>query len=162
LFCGTALLLIPEYVDTVGDKRISNIGRIVTIRHVVEAVTPLSIVTGHGFGIGTVDKPVHMEISYLEIFHKQGILGLSFWFIFFLAIMQLYFKASRNGKRYIALPFMLSCLFAFAVTATNPYINNPIGMSILLISIAVLSVLARKKHVDLCQEESKHESISYL
>jgi len=101
-----------------------------------------------------------MEVSYLEIFHKQGILGLLFWFMLFVVIVQKYLKACRNGVRNIALPFMLSSLLIFILTATNNYMNNPIGMSMLLISIAALSVLARNVHLALIEESQTNERMS--
>ena len=93
--------------------------------------------------IATGDRPIHMEITYLEVFHKQGVLGLLFWLMLFAIIVQMYYRACRNGYRKIALPFFLSALFVFILTTTNPYLNNPIGMSMVLISIAVLNVLGK-------------------
>jgi hypothetical protein len=157
-----ALLGAQKYIRTVGNKYISDITRVITFKQVVEAVTPLSLFVGHGFGVGTAERPVHMEISYLEIFHKQGIIGLLFWFVLFVVIVQQYFKASRNGNRHIALPFMLSCLFTFIVTATNNYMNNPVGMPVLLISITVLNVLGRNDHLQIAERTKTNERMSYL
>jgi hypothetical protein len=164
LICCAVLLSTAKYFDIVGAKHIylSDSVRITTFRQVFDAVTPLSLFVGHGLGIGVAQRPVHMEISYLEIFHKQGIIGLLFWFVLFVVIVQQYYKASRNGTRHIALPFMLSCLFTFIVTATNNYMNNPVGMPVLLISITVLNVLGRNDHLQIIERTKTHERMSYL
>jgi hypothetical protein len=158
--CCVALLAGQKYIRTVGNKYISDITRIITFKQVVEAVTPISLFLGHGLGVGTAERPVHMEVSYLEIFHKQGILGLLFWFMLFVVIVREYSKACRNGARNMALPFMLSSLLIFILTATNNYMNNPLGMSMLLISIAALNVLARNDYLVLIEESKTNERMS--
>ena len=56
-----------------GDRSQSDAGRIAQIKEVISMTSVLSSFIGNGFGIGIPSRPVHMEISYLEIFHKQGI-----------------------------------------------------------------------------------------
>jgi O-antigen ligase len=84
---------------------------------------------------------VHMEISFLEIFHKQGLLGVFFWITIFVCICYSFYKADLNGNRKLALPFLLSTIFIYLQTMTNPYLNNPIGMSVVIISLIVLKRL---------------------
>ena len=64
---------------------------------------------------------------------------------------------------------MLSSLIVFIESAFNPYMNNPIGMSMLLISIAVLKVLGIKKYEQQkgnrpikLHERVTNEKMSYL
>ncbi|MBA7656113.1 hypothetical protein ES703_64026 [subsurface metagenome] len=160
--CCAALLAGQKYIQTVGDKYISDITRIITFKQVVEAVTPISLFVGHGFGVGTAERLVHMEVSYLEIFHKQGILGLLFWFMLFVVIVRKYLKACRNGVRNMALPFMLSSLLIFILTATNNYMNNPLGMSMVLISIAGLNALGKENLKIAIKESRVNGSMSHM
>lgn len=137
---GIALLiyLLPILYDTLGDKSDSDSIRVDTFHQVVEMISPFSVVFGNGFGNGVAIRPVHMEISYLEIFHKQGLLGLSFWFLLLFIIVRYYYLLKDKDLKYIALPFILSVFFTYLQSLTNPYINNPIGISIIVLSLVVL------------------------
>lgn len=149
VFCLIASLLIHVFLDVANEmgraERADSV-RVETINQVINQVNLLSFFIGHGLGIGVPAKPVHMEIVYLEIFHKQGCLGLLFWLCLFGIIINKYLRASKNGNHDLALPFMLSSLFVFIQSAFNPYLNNSLGMPMLFISIAVLNVLGLKRY----------------
>ncbi|WKK58406.1 O-antigen ligase [Sphingobacterium sp. BN32] len=130
------IYFLPLLFDTLGDKSDSDMIRITNINEVLDALTIPSFFIGHGFGIGVPIRPVHMEISYLEIFHKQGIFGLSFWIFLFVFLVKKYIQLKIFKKE--ALPYVLSVGFVYLQSFTNPFINNPIGISITLISIVVL------------------------
>jgi hypothetical protein len=147
IFCLMLAIIIPltinSYINAFGDKLDSDMVRVVIAQQVYDAITPISILIGHGFGIGIPEKMVHMEVSYFEIFHKQGLLGLFFWLLILFLLFYKYYKAILYGKRDIALPFLLSSLFIYFQTLTNPFLNNPIGMSMILISFTVLNFLGK-------------------
>lgn len=143
-------IILSPYLVRVGtsffDKtNESNAIRLIGCAQVVECVNPISIFVGHGFGIGIPIRPVHFEISFLEIFHKQGLLGLMFWLIFLGIIVYNYTKIRSYEYKKIALGFLLSSLFIYIQSQTNPFINNPIGMSFLLISVISLKVLREEE-----------------
>jgi hypothetical protein len=83
-----------------------------------------------------------MEISYLEIFHKQGLIGLAFWASLAGAIFHQYLQAGPSAETDA---FFYSSLFIFIESLTNQYINNPIGMSILLLSLVCLYKLRTRE-----------------
>jgi hypothetical protein len=142
------LILIPILLETIGDKSDSDIVRYVQVDQVISAINPVSFIVGHGFGIGVPIRPDHMELSFLEIFHKQGILGLLFWFGLFIHIFIMYFNINNKKYKEIALPFLLSVVFVILQSTTNPYMNNPIGLTMILITIIVFSkLLELQKHV---------------
>lgn len=122
----------------IGDKNLSDSIRIEQIIQVVGQINPLSLFIGHGFGIGVAIRPVHMEIGYLEIFHKQGLLGLSLWVIFFLTLYNAYVKC--KNFMHIRKAFLLGASFFILLSFTNPFFNNPIGISMFMITLACLSV----------------------
>jgi hypothetical protein len=121
-----------------GDREFSDTGRIDQIREVYEEITPLSILIGHGFGIGIPSRQVHMEIAYLEIFHKQGIVGLLFWGLIVLTLFVKYRAAISSP---LSDAFFLGAIFVFFQSLTNQFINNPIGLSMILLTIVVLDLL---------------------
>ena len=125
-----------------GDREFSDNARYLQIREVVNAITPSSLIWGHGFGKGVASRPVHMEIAYLEIFHKQGLLGIAVWTFLFSNLVSL-FKKARVHSTQIATAFFLSALFVFFQSLTNQYVNNPIGMGMVLIALTTLDFLTR-------------------
>jgi hypothetical protein len=104
------------------------------------AVTPISVVIGHGFGEGVPIRDNHFEINYLEIFHKQGFIGLVFWFSLMFYIGWLYLNCKRLGYEKKARPFFLAALFVYIQSATNPYLTNSIGLNMIMISIVSLNI----------------------
>ncbi|HCQ23441.1 MAG: hypothetical protein AN481_02530 [Aphanizomenon flos-aquae LD13] len=131
------------FLETLGDKGESDSVRLENIQQVLDGVDNTSFFIGHGLGVGVEIRPVHMEVSYLEIFHKQGVLGLIFWICILLILIMKFTSACKNGNNLIATSFFLSSIFVFIQSLTNPYINNPIGMSIIIISIVCLDVLSK-------------------
>lgn len=123
----------------IGNKNLSDSVRIEQIRQVVERIDPISLLIGHGFGNGVPIRMVHMEIGYLEVFHKQGLLGLGLLVIFLIVLYNAYIKI----QNYLAIRkvFFLSVLFVLLISLTNPFFNNPIGISLFIISLSVFLVL---------------------
>ncbi|MCD9575250.1 hypothetical protein [Flavobacterium soyae] len=134
-------ILVPILLETLGDKSDSDSSRYLQINEVIAAINPISFIIGHGFGVGVKSREIHMELSFLEIFHKQGIIGLAFWIALFIFIFLSYMKIKIKTYKKIALPFLLSVVFIILQSTTNPYMNNPIGLMIILISIVVFSKL---------------------
>ena len=125
-----------------GDRSFSDNERIAQLRQVAQRTTFSSTLVGHGFGFGVPIRPVHMEISYLEIFHKQGLIGLTFWVILLVSVWQKFRAAPTSG---LAEAFFFSSLFVFFQSFTNQYINNPIGLSVLLLSLVCLDQLKEER-----------------
>ncbi|MBZ4041971.1 O-antigen polymerase [Flavobacterium hibisci] len=132
--------LISEfYLQTVGDRSDSDKTRYVQVEQVLDEINPISFLIGHGFGNGVPDRPIHMENSFLEIFHKQGLIGILFWIGLLFYVFVLYINIKNKEFKKLALPFILSVFFVYFQSLTNPYINNPMGLSFLLITIVVFS-----------------------
>ncbi len=123
----------------IGDKVLSDNIRVQQLIQVIDRVNPISFFIGHGFGIGVPVREVHMEIGYLEVFHKQGILGLSLWALFFIVLYNVYIRGTSFAG--IRKAFFLSVLFVILLSLTNPFFNNPIGISLFMIALASLTQL---------------------
>lgn len=130
------IYLLPVYLEAIGDKSASDQVRIDTFDQVIDRINIFTIFIGQGFGNGVPIRPERMELSYLEIFHKQGILGLSFWVI--LLFLNFYLCHKIKKHREIALAFLLSVCFVYLQSFTNPFVNNPIGISIITLSIVCM------------------------
>jgi len=119
----------------------SNKTRLSTIREVEEDVTASSLLWGHGLGIGVPSRPQEMEITFLEIFHKEGLIGVSVWTSLLIGIFWHYASLRRPDQRQAATPFFLGVLIIWIDTFTNPTLNNPIGLSMVFMSLCVLRFL---------------------
>lgn len=125
------------------DRESSIIDRIIQVGEVIDAATPASIFIGNGLGKGTDSRQVHMEISYLEIFHKQGLMGLAVWFGLFYALWRGFYRRMGRSLKKIpfeddAFVFFMAAAFMFAISFLNPFINAPMGLAML--GIALISL----------------------
>lgn len=121
-------------------KPVSDIDRIIQIHQVIERIDYKSFLIGHGFGIGVPIRPIHFEISYLEIFHKQGILGLLFWMIIIIYQTKIIKRNYSNIEYKNMLCFYLSSCFVYFQSLTNPYLTNPLGITFIFLSLVLLLV----------------------
>ena len=137
IFIGLAILL-PFYVNIIGERDVSDSFRILQIKEVFDSITISSFFIGHGYGIGVPIRPNGMEITFLEIFHKQGILGLLLWIGFFFYMIFNYLNIRNLAYKKMFKPFLVSTFFVYFQSLTNPYLNNPIGMSMVLLTFSVL------------------------
>ena len=97
---------------------------------------------GRGLGAPIRDRE-RIEMTYLEVFYKQGLLGLSVWLALFLYTFYFYLKVPRETKQF-GLAFFLASLFVFVETVTNTFLTGSIGMAVVFISLASLLVLTRE------------------
>lgn len=125
-----------------GDRTHSDNERTRQLKQVAERVTPVSAIVGHGLGQGVPIRPVHMEISYLEIFHKQGIVGLTCWLLIFLTGVRRGIAVRHNRA---SIPFLISFVFVFVLSMFNQFVNNPIGLFIIMVSIVSFDRLENGK-----------------
>lgn len=162
LVSGFVLLLalgitLPIAFSLSGDKTESNSVRLLTISQVIDSANLPSLIIGHGFGVGVPERPEHMEISYLEIFHKQGIVGLLWWASLITLLAARLRAAVSCGTQELVYPLFLSATFILFESATNPFVNNPIGMYPFAICFVSLGVLSRDAGVpkSLCLKGSR-------
>ena len=112
---------------------------IIENEEVEKTTKKFNFIYGKGFGMGVPIRPIHMELTYLEIFFKQGILGLSFWlFIFFYCIYN-FKKAWKNHVELnTILPWIIGVFVIYLQSITNPLLVNSIGMSFVILAMLFL------------------------
>ena len=125
------------------DRESSIIDRIIQVGEVADAASATSILLGNGLGKGIESRPVHMEISYLEIFHKQGLLGLGVWAALFFALWKGFYRRMGRSLKHIpfeddAFVFFMAAAFMFAISFLNPFINAPMGLGMLAIALVCM------------------------
>ena len=107
--------------------------RMITLYQVAERITLLSSVIGHGFGYGVPIREIHMEMSYLEILHKQGIVGIILWICLYIKIY-LFWKNSKKENKRVSNIFFIGLTILYVQSLFNPYINNPMGIGFILLA----------------------------
>lgn len=117
-------------------------------RQVFERIDISTIFLGHGLGVGIPIRKLHMEDSFLEIFHKQGLIGLAFWGYLLITSFLNFEKIGKQQKKN-AFPYMVSIVIIYIQSFFNPFVNNPIGMSFVLISFIII-LKGRKTHENKC------------
>jgi len=124
------------------DRESSLLDRIIQITQVLDAVSPTSLFVGHGFGVGTQNRPIHMEISYLEVFHKQGLMGLILWIWLFINLWKLFYQKVGTIRQLQfdddAFVFFSAAVIMFGISFLNPFINSPMGLGMLAIAFVCL------------------------
>ena len=119
--------------------------RLLIIQQVFDAVTYWSVIMGHGFGYSIGERTTHMEISYLDIFHKQGLLGIFFW-VMLLYVLLYYGKLVSEKYKETADFWVTAALMIYLQSFFNPYINTPMGMSVVLLALVFCYRLSQDEH----------------
>lgn len=130
-----ALVGIPDAFQ----RSVSDDIRIGDLRFFTDSFDIDALLIGKGLG-AMIGERFHIENTYIEVLYKQGIAGLAFWLFLLYGNVAIY-RSIVASRRPQALPFLLAAVFVFFQTATNPFLTNSIGMSMLLLSTVCLLVL---------------------
>ena len=118
----------------VDNREESDYIRVAIVNQVFDAITWWSAIVGHGFGFGIEARSSYMEISYLDIFHKQGAFGLFVWILLLVSVMCFGKSASQKYKE-TADFWVTAVLMVYLQSFFNPYINNPMGLTVILMGL---------------------------
>lgn len=132
---------VPPPTAAIFEARPTDTERIRDIKFVFQNTNVASLLVGNGLGAQIRDRD-RVELNYLEVLFKQGLVGLGFWLFLLGYVTRLYF-ASAPVLRDLAAPFLLSGIFVYVATAFNTVLTGSIGMGAVFISIASLDVISR-------------------
>lgn len=127
--------------DIAGNRLISNSQRIEDISFVLSNADAFTLVLGEGYG-SLINDRIGNENSFLWALWKLGFIGLIFWLLPFAICSYYFLKIRRVSRNNLAAGFYFGVILLYIQTATNPYINNPIGLSYLIIAIFSLRTIA--------------------
>ena len=144
----TALLVAARDRDQAIDTRPlivrpGDAQRMGDVGFVLDHTTLSTALVGHGLG-APIGGRNRIELTYLEIFYKQGLLGLALWAFLLAYCFVLYLRVPAGTKQF-GLAFLLSSLFVAAATASNTFMTGSIGMAVIFIAAASLLVLSRER-----------------
>ncbi|MBS3934547.1 MAG: hypothetical protein KGZ43_00110 [Sulfuritalea sp.] len=100
----------------------------------------LPLFFGGGFGTEVLGREA-IEITYVNVFFKQGLVGLLFWFLPAVYLAWQLRLVRDAALRPLAMPYVMAVAFVYAVSLTNPFLTNPIGMAVVLIAMAAVRVV---------------------
>lgn len=121
------------YTSSFEERASGDMIRVITFQQVEESINLISLTFGHGLGIGVDIRPVHMENSFLEIFHKTGLFGIFVWLLLLFYIWRNYSK-NRNA---ITFNFYLCACMIYIQSIFNPYLTNSMGMGFVFICYCI-------------------------
>ena len=98
------------------------------------------VLFGRGFGAAILGRQT-LEITYANVLYKQGVVGLFFWLLPAGYLIWKMRDIPRPEMRALAAPYLMATAFVYAVSITNPFLTNPIGMSVMMISMVAIRVI---------------------
>jgi hypothetical protein len=131
---STDLIMLFERPES-DEIRLADVGTILA-----ELNMPM-LLFGKGLG-AAIGGRERIEMTYLEVFYKQGSIGVAFWAYVLYTNLETFRRVPAVLRRQ-ALVFCLATVFVYFATATNTFLTGSIGMSIVLISTVVLIVLSK-------------------
>ncbi|NDP63259.1 hypothetical protein [Polaromonas sp.] len=123
-------------------REISNNVRLNDLSFMLENASVSTLIIGEGFG-SYINERLNIENSFLWIGWKLGVAGLMFWLFPLITAFIYYHRIDKNDLNYnLGSAFFYSILLVYIQTGSNPFLNNPIGLSFVLISLFSLRTLA--------------------
>ena len=116
-----------------------------------------TVLLGRGFGADVLGRQA-IEITYVNVLFKQGMVGIFFWFLpaIYLTWQMHFIRDAR--LRSLAMPYFVAAAFVYVVSLTNPFLTNPIGMAIVMIAMVAVRAILHSGSGD--QPESQPRSLS--
>lgn len=148
--CVTAVVMYAVWVflpsldqgDMLAQRGISNSIRVQDLQFMRTHVDLSSLVFGEGMGT-YINGRLSIENSYLTILWKMGGVALVFWMMPLGLALHYFRKIQKTSSVYsLACAFFFGLVLVYVQTGSNPYLNNPIGLSFVLMAIFSLRTLA--------------------
>ena len=101
--------------------------------------SPKAMVVGSGYGTQIGNRLTGIEMSFLDIWVEQGIIGVILWLLISLMVFFNFNKSYQISKKIDSndIAIMACTIALLLLTNINPFINNPIGISFLLFALVV-------------------------
>jgi hypothetical protein len=106
--------------------------------------TAKTFIIGEGYGSLINDRYL-IENTFLWAWWKLGTIGLLFWLLPLSLCIYYYTKISNRRSNPLANAYLFGTVLVYVQTATNPFLNNPIGLSFVMLAIFSLRILARPR-----------------
>ena len=126
-----------------GQRDISNSQRYEDLTYIFDNTSVWTILFGEGFG-SLINERLNIENTFLWVFWKLGFAGVVFWCIPLAICVYYYVRIPKRHQDFqLASAFFFGTVLIYVQTLTNPYLNNPIGLSFVLLAIFSIRTLSR-------------------
>jgi hypothetical protein len=161
VMCAAFILwiYIPAQNDKIEVSRaISNLQRIDDYAYIVDKIKISTLFIGEGLGT-MVNGRINIENTFFWALWRLGFAGVLFWLLPLVMSFYFFSKICRKNSQYnLACAYFFSVILVYVQTLTNPYLNNPIGLSFVIVAIFSLRTLS-KIVPDACQILDKSSSV---
>jgi O-antigen ligase len=124
-----SLFDFSRFTDISSDTSTSISTRVKTIEESLIILND-NFLLGNGFGTELPTKKFHQENSFLDIFVEQGFIGV---FLYLMLFANIFIRRKYN------LDFSIATLAVSLMSLTNPYINNPLGIGLIMITLILVT-----------------------
>ena len=114
---------------------------------IIDNMTPQTFLIGEGFGAEENDR-IEIENSFLWAQWKLGVMGPVFWSTPLFLCAYFYLKIPNRRYHRSANAFFFGTVLVYVETLTNPFLNNPIGLSFVLVAIFSLRTLSKQVRLE--------------
>lgn len=121
----------------------SNAIRMNDLKAITDAKLVLGAMTmlfGHGFGAGVLGREA-IEITYVNVLVKQGVVGIIFWFLPAVYLSWQLRLIRDTALRSLAMPYLLAAAFVYVVSFTNPFLTSTFGTAVVLIAMVAVRIV---------------------
>jgi hypothetical protein len=147
ILMAAAATFIWVYLPSIDDAaagryEASSNQRLEDMAYIRDHISAKTFLIGEGYA-SLINNRYLIENTFLWALWKLGILGLIFWLTPLLLCIHYYLKIPDRVSNPLALAFMFGTILVYAQTNTNPYLNNPIGLSFTILALFSLRRLSR-------------------
>jgi hypothetical protein len=124
------------------------------------AVPWYKVIFGHGFGAAILGRQA-IEITYANLFYKQGLMAILFWLFSPVYLVWRIRNILDERFRSVAIPFLMSTALVYLVSLFNPFLSNPIGMSVVMISMVAVRVISEADRMEAMVVPNNGEQVMF-
>ena len=138
------LIYMPSQENTISDSRDrSDMVRVEDFSYIVSNTSVKTILIGEGLGTLINDRR-QVENTFLWAFWRLGIIGVLFWLTPLILCLVYFTRIGRHDTNFrLASAYFFSTILIYIQTLSNPYLNNPIGLSFVIIAIFSLRTMSK-------------------
>ena len=145
---GMVWYYFPSLVEGLTSARsISNQQRLDDMDFIMNHVSLKTVLLGEGFG-SLIDGRIQIENTFLWVVWKLGVVGLAFWLAPLVLCVVYFLGGKKSHENPLACAFLFGTVLIYIQTLSNPYLNNPIGLSFVIVSVFALRTLCKAEGQD--------------
>jgi len=134
------VVLINQTLPSVVQSNAIRLNDLKAISDAIPIADAMTMLFGHGFGAQVLGREM-IEITYVNVFIKQGLIGIVFWLLPAVYLVWQLCLIRDAALRSLAMPYVMAAALVYVVSLTNPFLTNPIGMAVVLIAMVAVRVV---------------------